>query len=355
VWQIACGEPGRYYDDLFLDHDVMFLGPGRPGEYDHAEYGKWVEAGRITSASARRVRRFQQAVQPGDVVLLRKGYRVIAVGLAAGHTYHWNETLDDVYGWDLQHCRSVSWQRDLDGELSAIQAETDLFALRKQIPTFTRVEDSAVLDPIKHLFQRCERRPPKAPPEASSLLSLAQLGQRLFAKGLPNSAVDQVLRALERQRRLVTWYDAEKRDSGRPTEHEVVAHMVLPLLLALGWSEQLLAVEWRHIDLAAFQSTPTTVESCVLVCEVKKRGSGMQEVWRQAHGYVDELRLASCRSILVTEGARFYIYSKSDGVWSETPTGYFNVEKLREKYLAPKGTSAVDTIVGLTPMNQTGS
>ena len=29
VWQIACGEQGRRHDRLFLDHDVMFLGPRR--------------------------------------------------------------------------------------------------------------------------------------------------------------------------------------------------------------------------------------------------------------------------------------------------------------------------------------
>lgn len=28
VWQMAAGEEGRFYDDLFLKHDVMFLGPG---------------------------------------------------------------------------------------------------------------------------------------------------------------------------------------------------------------------------------------------------------------------------------------------------------------------------------------
>ena len=29
VWQIAAGEKDRSYIDLFLNHDVMFMGPGR--------------------------------------------------------------------------------------------------------------------------------------------------------------------------------------------------------------------------------------------------------------------------------------------------------------------------------------
>jgi len=167
VWQIACGESGRYYDDLFLEYDVMFCGPGRPGPYDPAVYRKWAEQGKITKSHPGRIRNFNLGVQPGDIVLLRKGYRVISMGLAEGHTYHWNESLDDVYGWDLQHCRSVSWQRGLDAELEALQTKRDLFGTRKQIPTFTAVKERAILDPIEHLFSRCKDRPPKRPPEAS--------------------------------------------------------------------------------------------------------------------------------------------------------------------------------------------
>lgn len=66
---------------------------------------------------------------------------------------------------------------------------------------------------------------------------------------------------------------------------------------------------------------------------------------------MEKLKLDFCRKILVTGGARFYLYSKIGGRWSDTPTGYFNVEKIRESHVAPKGTSAVDTIEALTPMN----
>lgn len=351
VWQIACGERGRYYDDIFLDHDVMFLGPGEPGEYNWGKYKKWAAEGRIKQSGPGQVRSFREKVQPGDIILLRKGYRVTSIGRARDHNCYFEKSLDDVYGWQLQHCRSVSWQRDLEEELADIQLKQELFARRKQIWTFTSVDDHVILGKIKHLISRCTIRPSKGVPAVPDPLTPEALGERLFAKGIPNNSVDHVLRALDRQRRLATWYKAERKNSGRPTEHEVVAHMVLPLLLALGWSEQLLAVEWRSIDLAAFFDTPTTAEHCTLVCEVKKGGAGMQNVWQQARRYVDRLELTSCRNILVTEGARFYLYSRSDDGWSDTPTGYLNVAKIRERHVAPKNTSAVDTIVRLTPMN----
>lgn len=44
VWQIACGEKGRRYQRLFLDHDVMFLGPGRFGPYSLSLYDANPEA-----------------------------------------------------------------------------------------------------------------------------------------------------------------------------------------------------------------------------------------------------------------------------------------------------------------------
>ncbi len=352
VWQIACGERGRYYEDIFLDHDVMFLGPGEPGEYDYTKYKKWAEEGRIGKSNPGRVRDFKLGVQPGDLILLRKGYRVVSIGLAEGHTYHFSESLDDIYGWDVRHCRSVSWQQQLDEELKNIQAERRLFEGRKQIPTFTRVDDRSVLEPIELLFPRCSRRPPKPEPNVPSPLRMEELGERLFARGLPNRAVDEVLAALQRHQRLLTWYGAHGKDSNRPTEHEVVAHMVLPLLLALGWSEQLLAIEWNRIDLAAFGGTPTIRERCVLVCEAKQMGQGMQDVWEQAFGYIQEFELVACQKVLLTDGRRFYLYERGDGAeWPERPTGYLNVEKIRQDHVAPKGTSAVDTIVALTPMN----
>lgn len=60
------------------------------------------------------------------------------------------------------------------------------------------------------------------------------------------------------------------------------------MLLALGWSEHLLAVEWQRIDLAAFRATPTTNETCVLVCEGKGPWRGLADDFEQAKGYVDK-------------------------------------------------------------------
>lgn len=62
--------------------------------------------------------------------------------------------------------------------------------------------------------------------------------------------------AIQCQRRLLEWYRLHGEASERPDEHEVVAHMILLPLLALGWSEQLLEVEWKKVDLSGFPPRP---------------------------------------------------------------------------------------------------
>lgn len=136
----------------------------------------------------------------------------------------------------------------------------------------------------------------------------------------------------------------------RPTEHEVVAHIILPLLIALGWSEQLLAVEWRKIDLAIFSGTPTDQQRCRLVCEAKGIGHGLQDVLQQAVRYTDTLQLTACDKILLADGGRFYLYRRRAERWGQQPSGYLNVLKIRENHLLPSGTNAIDTIIALTPL-----
>jgi hypothetical protein len=210
-----------------------------------------------------------------------------------------------------------------------------------------------VLERIEPLVAQIEERPrAEMPPSPPVPLSLEELGQQLFAKGIANDAVDRVVSAIQRQRRLLKWYAEQGDASMRPKEHEVVAHMILPLLLALGWSEQLLAIEWNKIDLAAFCETPTTSDTCVLVCEAKEMRHGLQDVLDQAVRYVETLKLKRCQRVLLTQGARFYLYDRPAKGWScpLLPSGYINLEKIRTDHVYPPKTNAVDTIVALSPL-----
>ncbi len=348
VWQIACGEKGRRYQRLFLDHDVMFLGPGRFGPYAPPLYDENPDARAEGEGKVTYIRQFATEVRQGDLVLLRSGYNVLSIGEIESDYFH-TTAFDDVYGWDLEHCRRVRWQRQHDEALQQIQASGDLFADRKQIPTFTRVNHPRNLDPIRHLLPQIATRPLRdLPGTPETPLTPEQLSDALFQEGLGYDACLHVERAIRKLRGLLDWYNKE-RSPGRPTEHEVVAHMILPLMLALGWSEQLLAIEWKKIDLAVFTHTPTDVSTCGLVCEAKGMDSPMQEVVEQAIGYCNAHGLDHCQKILVADGGYFSLYRKIAGVWETDPSGYINLRKLRRHYLLPKGADAVKTLMALTP------
>ncbi|MBD3404161.1 hypothetical protein GF420_14820 [candidate division GN15 bacterium] len=358
VWQIAAGDSGRCYSDLLIKHDVVCMGPGDPGplEENDGKYRHLVQSNVITSAKLRQLRTFCSGMQPGDIVLLRESHRVVAVGVVAGaeqlNGYSWEECFDDVFGWDLQHTRRVIWQDGLSEELESIQQRGgELFGARKQIPTITAVNDTKVLRPIQHLFDHVHMREPRAiPKETSSPLHLEAIGERLFEKGLPNDSIDQAIAAISRQRRLASWYRQNGREVGRPTEHEVVAHMILPLLLALGWSEQLLAVEWKNLDLAAFSVTPTNERNCVMICEAKGLWHGLQNVLSQATAYASKRNLVNARKIILTDGMRIYLHERIDeDRWCEAPSGYINFARIRERHIAPENTDAIETLVALTP------
>lgn len=353
-WQVASGDIGRDYSRLFLDHDVMCIGPGRFGRYDRESYDAVVENGEYTPARITTIRKFHDDVRTDDIVVLRSGHEVVGLGLVASDYDH-DGRFDDVHGWDLQHLRRVIWQHHLADELKRMQKRDKLFGHMKQQTTFSGVTkaNGEVLARIEPLIGKTIVRPlTDMPPWPSDPLSLEALGQQLFSKGIANDAVDRVLSAIERQRRLLKWYNEQGGESKRPKEHEVVAHMVLPLLLALGWSEQLLAIEWDKIDLAAFCRTPTTPETCVLVCEAKEMRHGLQGVLEQAVRYVNTLGFERCKRVLLTQGARFYLYDRPAEGWScpLPPTGYINVEKIRTDHVYPPNTSAVDTIVALSPL-----
>ncbi len=359
VWQIAAGEQGRYYDNIFLEYNIMFMGPGDFGKFDDIIYSLKVSEKLITNNKKNQVRKFVNGPKEGDIVLLRKGFAVISIGLVASDEYLWDSRFDDVYGWDLQHTRRIAWQTEYESELKKIQKfdisnnkfVEPLFGERIQNSTFTGVFDSKVIEPIKYLFDKLEMY------ELQSLdfsipepLSLDELGEMLFSKGLANDSVDQVISAIKRQRRLGKWYSTSSKEN-HPTEHEVVAHMILPLMMGLGWSEQLLAVEWKKVDMAGFKSLPRANHNCILICEAKHMWHPLMPALDQAKGYITKLKLTDCKRIMLTDGLRIYLYEKKNDIWEDEPSGYINVNLLRTNHLAPRDTNAIDTFMKLNPQN----
>ncbi|MFN3167786.1 MAG: hypothetical protein ACE37H_12055 [Phycisphaeraceae bacterium] len=354
VWQVAAGDPGRDYSRLFFDHDIVLLGPGRHGDIreNKSDYAGW------SNQKIGSIRSMADQVEPGDIMVMRVGAQVIGVGIVPdGHDagYRWDETYDDIHGWDLHHMRRVCWTPIHDLVQGRSSGLDKFFTGRWNM--FSGLNQREMAERIRPLADQCEQRQLRTLPDPiGPVMEDDEVGEALFSRGLSQDNVDALLDTIARQRRMLRWYREHGEESDRPKEHEVVAYMALPMLLALGWSEQLLGIEWKKVDLAAFRKTPTTPDNCVLVCEAKGMKSGLQgRAYPQAQNYTKKLELDRCKHILLTQGQRFYLYRRSEtGDWPEQPAGYLNLLKIRQRNLMPAGTSGIDTLKAMTPQEILG-
>lgn len=299
VWQVSGGPANRSYADAFLRHGVALIGPG--------DAGPWRPERADEEFAGPFVRRFAAELQPGDIVLLRTGLSTIcAVGLVVGD-YQYLPQFDDVNGWDLQHARRVRWCR--------LPEPYDFGAavFGGSSPRLSQVGTAQVIDYAVRLVG--------SPPTAWQTAPLPALP----AEEPPLDSVPECLQDLLAQvQDLGPLYGNPAVFGPPPAEHELVAHYVVPLLRALGWPVERIAVEWNNIDVALFQSLPRTPESCHLVLEAKRLGAGVEGALEQARGYLQTLGIA--RDVVVTDGVRYRLYAARRDF---APVAYANLARLK--------------------------
>lgn len=342
VWQIAAGEPGRDYSSLFFDHDIMLIGPSSNGNALENEYVR-----EAPNSPLNQVYSFSRGPKPGDRVIVRLAHEVIGIGqlpVNEDTQYSFEEVFRCVYGWDICHCRRVIWAENFDlGKLATV------FQGAKQKPSFTQIHEKRILEMVLAVDDSSFDRPLKKMPQIDHTpYSNESLGVELFRAGISNRNIEDILKALQQAERLCTWYRSEK--CGRkPSENEIVSHIILPLFLGLGWSHQQIAVEWNRVDVAFFKTTPTTAENCVIVLEAKGLGIPLSEVLEQPIGYVNNLGLKNVPYILTTDGENLFVYCKTGNNWNPNPVGYVSITHLQKEYVIPENVSLIDTLVMLQP------
>lgn len=338
VWQIAAGEKGRNYSDYFLQNDIMFIGPSHlgPGEGD-------VYRGKANSSN-QQVNNFCNEPIEGDVFLLRLGLEVIAIGKLGGFGhYSYSQYFSCVLGWDLCHTRRISWNSDLvSSDLRKV------FSSVKQKPSFSRVHEKRIISILSKL------RLDELPSQSFVPLNLScedidneTLGVELFKAGLSNKNIEDILAAMQQGERLCSWY-REQSTSGRwPTEFEVVSHIIVPLLLGLGWSHQQIAVEWDKVDVALFETLPTSKGSCKIIIEAKGLGKPLGLVNQQPLDYIKKKNLSNVSKYVITDGENFFIFGKMNNDWVDEPIGYFNLSHRKRDYVIPKNSGFASSLIML--------
>lgn len=334
VWQIAAGDAHRDYSDLFLDFGVACVGPGAPGPYFENKdaynvKGKW--------AYRRFMRPFCEQVEEGHLLAVRGATEehhyptIAAVGkVTSGYRFDELGRLSDVEGWNLAHHHIVEWH------VGATPVVVQGISARSS--TLHRVVQAA--DEIRELYDRWPaRRSRPLPPAALEITAADRIISILIEDGLPAGQAETIVNTIWKVRRVAGWYQDHK---GDVSEHEIRSFVIIPLLLALGWAEQRIKIEWRHRDIALFDRPYTAHAQLQILVESKRIDGDLgvraaAQVARYAHGY------PTCRQLLITDGIRYKLSEQSEDGWA--PVAYINLLRLLDRHPYLEGVAGAPVLL----------
>ena len=314
IWQVAAGDTDRAYYDLCLRWDVILFGPGYAGGWPDC-----VPVLRQDGLTGKRIgiiKRFFEEIQDGDLIVLRLGTsKIYGVGQAVGPCY-WIDAFGDVDGWDLQHVRRVRWLWRYD-ETPKKAPKTFPSHTLKFGDTIQKMISKDVLVWIRGLrfSEEQMRRPllelPSCCHSESKLeeVNIQTVANYLFDAGVAADSIDTLVNRMDDLRRIASWYT---RNDLQPSERETVAYLVVPLLRALGWTPQRMAVEWNSVDLALFDCMPRENTNLSIVVEAKAKDNSCFTAESQAKGYAERNDRERCRRLIVTDGIRYGIYLRQE-------------------------------------------
>ena len=335
-WQQAVGDTDRNYAEVCLRWGVILNGPGYAGAWPEC-----VEQLRNDGWSSKKItdlRRFSEEMKDGDIVVLRLGTsKILGVGLVVGE-YEWLDLFGDVDGWDLQHVRRVSWLwKGLD-----TPKEFDTYTL-KQGDTTQQLDSPVVTDWIESLNLNYDSNPPlsELPISENNVVDFESVSEFLFDNGVSSNSIDILNKEIDELVRIAKWYN--KYDN--PSEFETVAYLAIPLLRALGWTPQKMAVEWNKVDIALFNSLPRTDSNLSVVVEAKKKGNSCLSAVSQAQSYAEGKD--NCRRLIVTDGLRYGVYLKRKHEFKLY--AYFNITNLKASYPIYECFGVNEALITMTP------
>ena len=337
TWQQACGDTNRNYADICLKLDVILNGPGYAGPYPECD-----EKLKKDGWSAKKLtdlKRFSVDMKDGDIVVLRLGTTtVLGVGIIVG-PYEWIEEFSDIDGWELQHVRRVKWLwKNKDNPKTF-----PTYSL-KQGDTTQKLSSNIVIDWLKELsiknaeYNRELATLPKSP---GSEVNMDEISEYLFDQGVSSNSIEALITEIGELIRIAKWY----KKFSNPSEFETVAYLVVPLLRALGWTPQKMAIEWHNVDIALFGQLPREDETLNIVVEAKKKGNSCLMAKSQAQSYAQGK--VNCNRLIVTDGLRYGVYTKNEEQFKLQ--AYFNLTALKNDYPVYDCLGVMEALKIMTP------
>lgn len=335
-WQQAVGDTDRNYAEICLKWDVILNGPGYAGAWPAC--AKTLRNDDWSSRKVTDLKRFSEDIKNGDIIVLRLGTStILGVGVVVGD-YEWLDLFGDVDGWDLQHVRRVSWLwKGLNTPKSF-----DTYTL-KQGDTTQILDSPVVKEWIESLKLNYDDVPPliDLPISENNTVDFESVSEFLFDNGVSSNSIDILNKEIDELVRIAKWYN--KYDN--PSEFETVSYLAVPLLRALGWTPQKMAIEWNKVDIALFTSLPRKDSNLSVVVEAKKKGNSCLTAFSQAQSYAEGKE--NCRRLIVTDGLRYGIYIKREHQFQLY--AYFNITDLKTSYPIYECLGVHEALRAMTP------
>lgn len=305
IWQVAAGDGDHDYADVFLQFGVILVGPGSQGDYFSNQ----------DVYESRTISRLAENLAVDDLVALKRAHggdwQIVAVGKITSE-YLFENVFCDVEGWELQHCRRVSWKTPVDNAIIGGLRQGTLF----------RVNHPQAIIEIKEIWSTGNEVFSEPIPDEPDDISDDNLIDSLVAEGLPVQNAEVIVSTIWRLRRVAKWYNSHGSDVG---EHEIRTFLIVPLLISMGWAEQKIKIEWNKIDTTLFDAPYSNESNPLLIIDSKRLWSGLQYALKQAMSYAQSY--PTCRQLIVSDGIRYELFQRIGDNWSYA--AYMNL-------LAPK-------------------
>jgi len=296
-WQVQAGEGKRKRDycDVFLNFGVVLVDSAEHGSVE--ENREWYEKNRPI------VIRFHDNVNVGDVVILKRPHgerwEIVAVGRVTGD-YEYCQLFDDVEGWDLRHCRKVQWTRPA----------SPLYVCGLSRGTFKAVKNRRVRRKADEVLEKGERCYPEKLPRPGREISKEQLVKRLIESGLRRAHARPMIEAITMAAQLAGWYSKYGEDV---SENETRTFLIVPMLLALGWKEKQMKIEWNDVDIAFFEEQYGRDDEPVMILESKRLWEGLSAAEKQVKEYAKEF--PKCSRLIISDGVCYRLYIRANEGW----------------------------------------
>lgn len=325
VWKLRAGDTGtgRNYADLCIANGIALAGlPDLKPLQDRIEgvIGPFASEEdalddyfTCVPGATRFTKRFLKEVRQGDHVILVHGSTVHAVGVVQSSSHVPIADMlalgfDDIDGWELVLGWPVDWRVPLSGEIV-----TQTFG---DEPGFSN--DRFSMASGKH--EACEAISKaentgwlRAIESDDSGLAFASRTWELTRKDLEVS--QEAIRArpsgyelpTELRRRTEYYY----LESSQSREHEVVTHLVVPLLESLSWeAPRQIRIEGGFVDIVLFNGDDRAPENAAVYIEAKRFWSSTTGSRDQAVSYANRDRLNPGSPVVTTTGGRWAVWSR---------------------------------------------